>query len=453
MSSSSRREFLQTGLTTSVASSLFVAGTTQAVAKEANERIRMGFVGIGGRCKDLIRGFMERSDCEVVSLCDVDERRLPGMVEEVADKTGKRPESLNDYRRILEDQSINVVVIATPDHWHCPLTVFSCQAGKDVYVEKPLSYNIWEGRKAVEAARKYNRVVQVGTQNRSGTYNLNAQDYIQSGKLGRIPLVKVFNMKPGKPFFMPQDTPAPEGVDYDRWLGPRPSRPFNKGHFHSSWHCHWEYSGGDVANDGIHQLDLARMLTGLGVPDRVHCTGGNFAFEKNDNETPDTQIATFDYEDCRMVYEQIKYGDTIRKTPGSIRNGDEFPYWMQNSTRIELYGTKGMMVVGRMGGGWQVFEKTYQNKPSVLEQEYGRYPDPEHRQNFIDSLRERKKPNADVEIGHESACLFHMANISYRLGGVALDFDRKTEQFTNSDEANKYLKAEQRKEYAIPEEV
>ncbi len=282
---------------------------------------------------------------------------------------------------------------------------------------------------------------------------MHAVDYIQNGKLGKIPLCKVYNLKPGSPHIHPADSSKPSGVDYNMWLGPCPKRPFNRGHFHSQWHNYWEYSGGDMANDGVHQLDLARWVIGQTAPKSVHCTGGNFAFDRDDNETPDTQIATFDYDDMRLVYEQIGYGGYIRKTDGVARNSDVFPNWLQNSTRIELYGTKGLMVLGRHGGGWQVFTKTYQRKPQIVEQEYGRFANPEHQANFIDCIRNRKQPHADVEEGHLSATLVHLANISYRLGGRQLVYDGRTESFTNDSEANKYLRRDQRTEFAIPESV
>jgi len=456
MTDVNRREFLNTTTRTSAAT---VAGATlltnarPSQAKLANDRVTLAFLGVGGRGSSLLRGFVERDDVDVAYLCDPDPHRNPKASDTVEKATGKKPKRVTDYRQVLDDKSVDAVVIATPDHWHSPLTVFACQAEKDVYVEKPLSHNIWEGRKAVEAARRYNRVVQVGTQNRSAQYNMNAVDYIQSGKLGDIPLCKVHNLKPGGPHKHPANGPVPADVDYNIWLGPARQRAFNAGHFHQKWHYYWEYSGGDMANDGIHQLDLARWVLGKEFPSAVACTGGNFAFENDDNETPDTQIATFEYDDMRLVFEQIGYGGYIQKTDPVARKSDIFPPWFQNSTRIELYGTKGLMVLGRMGGGWQVFTKTHKRQPQVIAQEYGRFPDPDHKQNFIDSIRTRKTPNADVEEGHRSALFVHLANISFRLGGRRLEFDAKSESFKNDDEANRFLRREQRSEFAIPDTV
>lgn len=453
MNGINRREFLnktQRASASSVVGASLLAGAELAVAKEASERVTLAFLGVGGRASSLLHGFVERGDVDVAYLCDPDSGRNQHLSEVVASATGKRPRRVSDYRRVLDDGSVDAVVVATPDHWHSPLTVFACMAGKDVYVEKPLSHNIWEGRQAVNAARKYGRIVQVGTQNRSATYNRNAVEYVQSGKLGKIPLCKVYNLKPGHPITRPPDSPVPPGVDYNLWLGPAPRKPFNRSRFHGGWHYYWDYSGGDMANDGVHQLDLARWVIGKTFPTAVACTGGNFAFDQDDNETPDTQIANFEFDDMRLVYEQIGYGGYIRKTDSEARRSDIFPFWLQNSTRIELYGTQGLMILGRHGGGWQVFTKTHNREPQIIASEYGRFANPEHKQDFIESIRTRRTPNADVEEGHQSACLVHLANISYRLGGRRLEFDAETESFLHDDEANRFLRRDQREEFAIP---
>jgi predicted dehydrogenase len=449
-----RRDFLNgsaAAAAAGLASTLFVSDA-QGSSKSPGESVTLAMIGVGGRGENLLKGFLERSDANIATICDVDLERRPEAPDLVQAAKGKRPKVVTDYRRVLEDKSIDAVVIATPDHWHCPLTVFSCQAGKDVYVEKPLSTNIWEGRKAVEAARKYGRVVQVGSQNRSGRYNREALEYIQSGKLGRVPLVRVCNLKTGGPYKEPPDSPTPTGVDYNLWLGPCRERPFNRGHFHKSWHFYWEYSGGDMANDGIHQLDLARWVLGKEAPRSVYSHGGNFAFD-DDNETPDTQTAVFDFGDLQMVYEQIDYGNYILKIDDEVRNGPIYPYWMQDSCRIELYGTEGLMMLSRHGGGWQVYTRPQSRKPQIVAQGKSRFPDPDHKENFIQSIRSRERPSADVEEGHKSANLVHMANISYRLGRK-LDYDPSSESFRGDAEANRMLKRErQREPFGIPEVV
>ncbi len=202
-----------------------------------------------------------------------------------------------------------------------------------------------------------------------------------------------------------------------------------------------------MGNDSIHQIDLARWLIGKECPKSVHCIGGNLAFD-DDREVPDTQAANFEYDDMVVCYENTQYADYMSKTPMTIRQSDEFPYWPQSSTRIELYGTKGLMIMGRHGGGWQVFTKDGE----VVAQEYGRFPDEPHKDNFLECIRSRKLPTADIEKGHISAILVHMGNISYRLGGRKLCFDPVTETF-DDDEANQYVKRDYRKPYVIPDEV
>jgi predicted dehydrogenase len=449
-----RRNFLtstaQIGLTTIGAGFLSQART--AVSKQPGERVVLGMIGLGGRGENLVKGFLEREDVGIACICDPDPQQHPDLSDLVYEKTRHRPERVTDYRRVLDDHSVDAIVIATPDHWHCPLTVFGCMAGKDVYVEKPLSYSIWEGRKAVEAARKHNRVVQVGTQSRSAPYVRHALNYITDGKLGKIPFCRVCNLKPGKSFQQPPDSEPPAGVDYDLWLGPAAKRPFNRGRFHNSWHYYWEYSGGDMANDGVHQLDLARWLLRKDWPTSVTCTGGNFAFANDDNETPDTQTATFDFGDSQLVYEQIGYGNYMLKEDPSLRNGDFFPLWTQYATRIEFYGTEGLMLLGRHGAGWQVFTRPVRWMPQVAAEEPGRFPDVNHKANFLECIRSREKPAADVEDGHRTAALIHLANISYRLGGVKLDFDSASERISGHSEANRFLKRDAaRQPYAIPE--
>ena len=253
---------------------------------------------------------------------------------------------------MLDDKRVDALVIATPDHWHALGTIWACQAGKDVYVEKPTSHSIWESRKMVEAARKHGRVVQVGAQCRSAPYAAAAIEYLKSGKLGEIHLVKVFNSKPRSRIGSPPDQPVPAGVDYDMWLGPAPMRPFNENHFHA-WNWFWIYSGGDLVNDGVHQLDLARWCIGRSHPRSVYSTGG-LHFFKDDQDTPDTQIVTWDYDGLTMTFEQTLWSPYQQKTPMNLRDRDVLPNWPFNGTRVEIYGSKQWMMLGparrRLGG-------------------------------------------------------------------------------------------------------
>lgn len=449
-----RRQFIhrstQAGLGLAAGATLLAAKPARAVS--ANEKIVLGIIGIKGRGSALGPHFAARDDCEVAYLADVDTQYFGSRSDAIESAQGKAPQTVQDFRRILDDKAVDAVVIATPDHWHALPTVWACQAGKHVYVEKPASHTPWEGRKMVEAARRYNRVVQVGTQNRSAPYNMAAKEYIDSGKLGKIHLVRVYNQKGWGNVQPVPDSDPPESLDYDMWLGPAPLAPYNANH-HRGWNHFWRFSGGDIINDGVHQLDLARWLIGRDYPKSVYSVGGRYN-QEGAFETPDTQLATYEFDDgLVMSFELSLYTPYILKTDGEIRDSDMFPYWLQNSTRIEIYGSEGLMIVGRHGGGWQVFARPHQRQPVVVAQEYGRFPDPEHKQNFCDCIRSGDLPNADIEEGHRSTLLCQYANISLRLGGQKLEIDPATETCIGNDDANAMLKREYRSPWVVPEQV
>jgi len=444
MSGISRREFLGRSVVGAVGAAALGSGVLGA-----NERVRFALIGCGGRGKIVTRGLIDNG-AELAYVCDLHEERLASAAKLFGEIQGRRPKTAKTMREVLDDKDVNAVMIGLPDHWHGPASILACQAGKDVYVEKPHAHNIWEGRKMIEAARKYNRILQVGTQNRSAPYNKAALEYVKSGKLGDIPLVKVYNLKPGGPFSLGNAGTPPTGFDWDAWLGAAPERPYHQRIFHGGWHKFWDFSGGDMADDGIHQLDLAMMLmSDPGMPKAVGCSGGRVAHKGDDAEVPDLQIVTFDFDNFIMTFELSGFPRYMRKTTGTIRRNDEFPYWTQNATRIELYGAQLMMTVGRHGGGWQVTT----SGGKVVEQMYGRVPDPDHQKNFIECIKSRKRPNADVEILHDSCALVHLGNIAHRVGNRKLRFDPKTERFGDSDEANKLVKRRYRSKYAVPDQV
>jgi len=415
----------------------------------ANERVNLALIGCGGRGRIVTRGLIEHG-AQVTYICDLHEERLETTAKEIDGIQGRRPKKARRMRQVLDSKDVDAVMIGTPDHWHAPASILACQAGKDIYVEKPHAHNIWESRKLIEAARKYNRIVQVGTQNRSAPYNFAAVEYIKSGKLGNIPLVKVYNMKPGGAFHLGDAGRPPSGFDWDAWLGPAPERPYHQHIFRGGWHKFWDFSGGDMADDGIHQLDLAMMLMGdPGIPGAVSCSGGRLAHKDDDAEVPDLQVVSYDFDSFVMTFELTGYPRYMRKTTGTIRRNDEFPYWTQNATRIELYGSELMMTIGRHGGGWVVMT----SGGKVVDKMYGRFPDAPHQQNFIESVKSRKLPNADVEILHDSCALVHLGNIAHRVGNLTLRFDPKAERFIGSTEANKLLKRRYRRKYEVPERV
>jgi len=449
MKGMSRRRFLKGSVGAGVGAMAAIAISPTRKSVAASDRIIVGVMGIRGRGHYLATAFAARPEVEVAYLSDVDSRLFESRARAVEAKQGKRPKTVQDFRRILDDGQVDALVIATPDHWHALGTVWACQAEKDVYVEKPASHSVWEGRKMVEAARKYGRVVQLGTQSRSAPYAKNAIEFIRSGKLGDIHLVRVLNMKTRGVLREKPDESVPKELDYDMWLGPAPKRSYNPNRFYGGcWNWLWDFSGGDIINDGVHQIDLARWVVGEDYPKSVSTTGGIFHF-KDGGQTPDTQMVTYEYEKLTLVFELTLWTPYMKKTPQEIRVSDSWPNWPFNATKVEVFGTNGFMWFGRHGGGWKSFRPDGEEGPY----EYGRDPFPPHLENFLSCVRSRKKPNADIEIGHRSTLLCHLGNISYRVGNRKLLFDGESESFVGDEEANGYLKREYRHPYVVPEKV
>ncbi len=464
MSTIHRREFMnrstQTGL--GLAAGLTILSNAGSVrGAPANEKVMLALVGSGGRGNNLTKGFNERTDCEFAYVCDCDSKRGEGVTKTVAQQqNGKAPKFEPDFRKMLEDKSVDAVVIATPDHWHAPATVWACQAGKDVYVEKPPTHNCWEGQKMIEAARKYKRIVEVGTQNRSAQHNMDARKYIADGKLGAVHYCRILNQKSWPNFPILPDSDPPAGLNWDMWNGPAPDAKYNA-NFHRKWNHFWRYSSGDIINDAIHQIDLARWLLGVEYPKHVYSTGARFeqvvtakGVEPGAAESPDTQTAVFQFDNMVVNFELTLFTPYMLKISPQIRESlDEFPYWPQCATHIEIFGTKGVMFVGRHGGGWQVFDRPQREVPQVVAQGNGKFPDPEHKENFIKCVRSREMPNADIREGHISTLWSHYATMSYRLGGEKLVIDPKTEQIVGNDKAMAMFRREYRKPWVVPDQV
>lgn len=424
-----------------------VASTFSINVLGANERIVTAVMGIHDRGMDLAKELCNRGDVELRYLADPDSSLFEKRAAAVASTTGRRPECVQDFRRVLDDPEVDGLCIATPDHWHALATIMACQAGKDVYVEKPMSHNAWEGRKLVEVAAKHKRVIQVGMQSRSAPYAKAAADYIKSGQMGDIRLVRVFNMMQHAAMKKVADQAVPETLDYDLWCGPAAKPPYNPGRY---WLNFSEYSCGPIPGDAVHQLDLARMLMGDPPPPKFVSHTGGIQVLNDGRDTPDTQLATFAYDDFTLQFEASLWTPYMKKIAINIRDGDLFPEWQFCATRIEVFGTKAFMYCGRHGGGWQVFNAD--NK--VIEQRYGRQGDAPHIQNFLDCVRSRQQPAANAEQGHQSALLCHLANSAWRAGNRSLHFDRQTETFPEVPEANVHLKrAAYRAPWAIPEKA
>jgi len=458
MSNVTRRDFVgrsTRGAAALAAGASVLAAPLSTKARSANEKVVLALIGAGGRGRMVTASLLKCPGVRIKTVCDVEDARGQKAVADFEKTQGSAPTFVKDMREVLDDKDVDGVVVATPEHWHALATVWACQAGKDVYVEKNVSSSIGEGRKMVEAARKYKRIVQAGTQTRSAPYMFAARDYVRGGGLGDVLYAKVFGMYSfvygGYPRKAVANSDPPAGLDWDRWLGPAPQQPYNR-HLHRQWYGYWRFSGGN-ASDAIHTLDAARMVLGDPPhPKSVQCVGGRWKFDKQEDNgvMPDVMIVTYEFDKMAMSFDCTGFTEKYMfKTPMSIRQSDQFPHWSQNTSRIEIYGTKRMMYLGRVGGGFQVLEAD--NK--VVEQQYGRFPDEPHAANFVDCIRSREEPNADVEQGHKAATLEHLAILSYRLGNQKLAFDGKSETFVDNDEADKRLLPTYRKNYSMPEEV
>jgi predicted dehydrogenase len=444
-----RRKFLSKSVQSAAALSFAGNNFYPSEVLGSNEKINFALIGCGGRGRFVARGLIEQG-ATLTYLCDLHTERLNETASFLTEVQSKIPKFVKDMEAAYDAKDVDAVVIATPDHWHGPASILACQAGKDVYVEKPHAHNIFESQKMKEAAKKYDRIIQVGTQNRSAPYNKAALEYVKSGQLGKIGLVKVYNLKPGKPFKLGEQQEKPDDFDWDKWCGPAPLRPYYQNIFKYGWHHFWDYSGGDLANDGIHQLDLAMMIMGdVGIPGKVSSTGARIVYFDDDAEIPDVQVVSYDFGIFILTLELTNYPRYMQKTTTTIRRNDEFPYWTQNATRVELYGSEFMMTIGRHGGGWQVTT----SGGKVVEQMYGRPPDYDHYKNFLDCIKSRKQPNAAVEIAHPAGVMVHLGNIAHRVGNTTLNFDTKNENFRYNTQANKLVKREYRRKYAVPDKI
>jgi predicted dehydrogenase len=418
-----RRHFLKASAGTVALTALSAAGA----ADKPNEKLAIAVMGVHGRGRDLIRGFSALDDAEVVCVSDPDENVIAEALKRVSPKQKRTPAVKRDIRQVLEDKDVHAVAIAAPDHWHALATVWACQAGKHVYVEKPISHNLVEGRRMVEAARKFDRVVQVGTQRRSGPHYQSAAEFVRSGKLGKVPFAHAWIAGDRKSIGRKPDGPVPAGVDYDLWLGPAPERPFNPNRFHYNWHWNWDYGTGELGNNGIHGLDLVRMVLGLEAPTRIAAGGGKLFYD-DDQQTPDTMVVTFDFPTTTLVWEHRIWSKTGQE-------GESFG--------AILYGEKGTLIFDKKG--WHVAD-------GVDASDQAASPEAAHLKNFLDSVRNRKRPNADIEEGHKSTRLCHLGNIAVRTGR-ALRFDAQTETIADDPEANKLLGRSYRKPFVLPEKV
>ncbi len=475
----SRRQFLVQG--SKITAGLAFASTlapftmpsqTASAAKGrvigANDRINVAVIGIRGRGQGHIKGLAQIPNVCVKTLVDLDENLFAPRVKKLSEIQSLTPSTASDLRRVLDDKDIDAVSIATTDHWHAIAAIWACQAGKHVYVEKPCSQNIWESRKMVEAARKYNRIMQVGFQSRAMKNVRQAIKFLHDGGIGEIYMARGLCFKPrdgiGKcpdgigtssdyDYYIfgnlgtKYDSDYMKNVDYNLWLGPAPKRPFNYNRFHYNWHWFWDYGCGDIGNQGPHQLDIARWgMNENEHPVKIKSAGNHFVFD-SDQQTPNTQVSTFEYADGKIL--QFEVRGIYTGTEEDVKVGNFF------------YGSKGWMVLNS-DSTW----KTYfgrKNEPGPSSETATEYADPmnltgtggeAHFRNFTDTIRSGKRQDltCDIEQGHISSTLPHLANISYRLGREVV-FDGKKEKIVGDRKADKLLTRKYRKPFIVPEKV
>jgi predicted dehydrogenase len=439
-----RRDFLKSAATVTAGVGAMIARPERVFG--ANDRVRVGVCGLRGRGKDHIDAFSHLPNVEIAALCDVDDTILQKRREQV----GGRVRTFVDVRRLLEDPQIDAISIATPNHWHALMAIWACQAGKDVYVEKPCSHNLWEGRQLVRAAQQYRRIVQHGTQSRSAPAMIEAMGHVQGGTFGDIYMARGLCIKRRDTIGRAPIEPVPSGVDYNFWTGPAPMKPFTKNRFHYNWHWIWDTGNGDLGNQGVHQIDAARWGLGVQLPTRVSATGGHFMFD-DDQETPNTLACAFMFEQpgARPKMMEMEVRHWISNNEAGLGRG---LFTRHNSIGSIFYGSKGFLAAGN--------EDSFSYE-SWLGTDHSAGPHGksgnEHFANFINCVRSRKTAElrAPIEEGHISCALVHLANASYRLGR-SLQFDPETERVVGDAEANRLLYGEDRgyrEPFVIPADI
>jgi predicted dehydrogenase len=440
MTTSTRRNFFY-----SAGAALTAAQATRVLG--ANDRIQVAIIGLGGRGQAHLRAYATLPECNIAALCDVNQAALERSIAAAEKATGQKPKGYADMKEVFADKSVDAVSMPLPNHWHALSTIWACQAGKDVYVEKPACHNLFEGLKMIEAARKYKRIVQVGSQGRSAIHKQKAARLLEQGVIGKIYMARGVCFNRRRSIGHMADAPTPPGLDWDKFLGPAPMRPYNELRFKYNWHWFWDTGNGDIGNQGVHQMDIARWGLGEpGLPKAVVATGGKYIYH-DDQETPNTIIATYDYGDAEIVFE---VRGLVTGSEGGLTNRTD-SYTIGNL----FYGSDGWMALG--GNSFQVYkgdkgEKVMDEKAEG--ETTGDGNTAPHLVNFFKAMRSRdpKDLNADVEVGVASACLVHLANISYRLG-KKFAFDPKSLTFPGEVQANSMLTRVYRAPYIVPEKV
>jgi len=462
MSGANRREFLQKSAAAGAAA--FAVPAIVARAAGANERIRVGLLGLGGRMSSHIGSLAKMTDeVDLVAICDCDDEKLASPEKRYPDLAGKKLKVFKDLRKMYEDRDIDAVSISTQDHWHALQTIWACQAGKHVYVEKPPTWSIWEGRKMVEAARKYQRMVQIGTQNRSSPNVVEGMRKLKEGVLGKLYMGRGMTYKMRGNLGKHRPRPVPKGLDWDAWVGPAQMVEYSSFH-HRRWYWISNFASGDIANQTVHDIDKLRWGLGLDThPTTVMSMGGRYVpGDEDDADTPNTQAFM-----CQWAGRNLLVTFEVRHwyTNSEADMRDKYPFMEKNSCVGEIsFGSEGYMIFpdyasyytflgpNREPGPFKTHGKIDAEKGYAGD--YWRYESVPHFRNWAAAIRSGKHEdlNADVEQGHLSCSVCHMAKISCKLGR-SVQFDPKTERFVNDPEADRFLRREYRKPYVVPDQV
>ncbi len=470
----SRRDFLKITSAGIATTALTTTASSYAGILGANDRVRVAVCGVRGRGNDHIHGFSRVPGTELAALCDVDENVSQQRVGEIEKMGLPKPKSYVDVRKLLEDKEIDAISIATPNHWHSLMGIWACQAGKDVYVEKPCSHNTFEGRQLVRAVKKYNRICQHGSQSRSNPGMIEAIHRLNDGTTGDVYMARALCYKWRPSIGHAKEEPVPAGVNYDLWTGPAPLKPFTKNRFHYNWHWIWDTGNGDIGNQGIHEVDIARWGLGVGFPVSVSAMGGHFMFE-DDQETPNTLNATFYFDGAdgkrKMMEVEVRhwitnheaeigtgaYGESAvppariapdaRKKPADKQQVLGPMDAKTNTIGNLFYGSKGLLAID----GYDAYKTWISNQ---LEPGPHGKASGDHFANFIDCVRSRRAEDihSPIEEAHKSTTLVHLANASYRLGRT-LKFDPAKEEVIGDDEANQLLRGSYREPYVVREDM
>lgn len=388
-----RRNFMKAASAGFFVSTLANAAPARAAA---NDKFVVGVMGVNGRGGALARGFASLPDAEVAYVCDVDQRAIDKVVASVEGKQERKPAGVVDFHKVLDDKTVDVLVVATPDHWHAPATILGVNAGKHVYVEKPCSHNAAEGEMMIAAARKHNKVVQMGTQRRSWPLMIEMVERLRNGVIGNTYFSRSWYCNRRGSIGVGKPAEVPSWLDYSLWQGPAPEMAYHDNYLHYNWHWFWNWGTGELGNNGIHSLDISRWGLGVEYPSRVTAGGARLRYD-DDQQTPDTHIVTFDYDDKKTI--------TWEGTSWSPR-GFEKSGW-----GIAFHGDAGTLVTD--GNQYTIFDM---HNKEVEKKTASEPSDGVHFANFLQCIRDSKRPNADIEIGHKSTLLCHLGNIAWRTG-------------------------------------